>query len=72
MVRVNDYVVNVLHVSFFFIIINNAQRMKRDLIHFVDNAGSDQPAHPRRLIWAFVVRIHNQWILFTSVVNVDE
>ena len=34
----------------------NAQGTKRVLMQFEENAGPDQPAHSRRLIWAFVVR----------------
>ena len=41
----------------------DAQCRKRALMQFVDNAGPDQPAHLRSLIWAFVVRLQNQWIL---------
>ena len=29
-------------------------------MQFVDNAGPDQPAHLRRLIWAFIVLFQNQ------------
>ena len=36
---------------------NDAQRTERVLMPFACNAGPDQPAHKRRLIWAFVVRI---------------
>ena len=34
-----------------------------DQLWFVDNAGPDQPALMRRLIWACVVHLQNQWIL---------
>ena len=34
-----------------------------------DNAGPDQPAHKRRLIRAFVVRLQNQWILYYMSTN---
>ena len=36
---------------------------ERDPYAVADNAGADQPAHLRRLIWAFVVRLQNQWVL---------
>ena len=39
---------------------NNAECMKRAHMQFAENAGPDQPAHSRRLIWAFVVRLQNQ------------
>ena len=32
-------------------------------MQFADNAGPDQPAHKRRLIRAFIVRLQNQQIL---------
>ena len=41
----------------------DAQHTKKAFILFADNAGPDQPAHKRRLILAFVVRLQNQWIL---------
>ena len=30
---------------------------------FANNEGPDQPAHLRRLIWAFAVRLQNHWLL---------
>ena len=36
---------------------------KGPFMHFVDNAGPDQPTHKRRLIRTFIVRLQNQWIL---------
>ena len=41
---------------------NDAQRTTWALMQFAVNAGSDQPAHCRRLIPA-VARNQNQWIL---------
>ena len=41
----------------------HAQCTKKTLMQFANNAGPDQPAHLRRLVWAFVVRLQNQWIL---------
>ena len=43
---------------------HDAQLTKRTLMQFADNTDPDQPAHSRRLIWAFVFRILNQWILY--------
>ena len=40
----------------------DAQLSRRALMQFADNAGPDQPAHSRRLIRTFVVRLQNQWI----------
>ena len=37
-------------------------------MQFVDNAGPDQPAHLRRLIWAYVVRLQ----VNDTVIYVDE
>ena len=45
------------------VIIYDEQHTKRALMQFADNTGPDQPAHWRRLIWAFVVRLHILWIL---------
>ena len=42
-----------------FIMMGNTQ--KRVLMQFAVNAGPDQPVHLHRLIWAFVVRLMNQW-----------
>ena len=44
-------------------LITVARRMERAVMQFADNACPDQPAHSRRLIKAFVVRLQNQWIL---------
>ena len=33
-------------------------------MQFADNEGPDQPAHLRRLIWAFVVHLQDEWILY--------
>ena len=41
---------------------NIQDKFKRALIQFADSEGPDQPARMRRLIWAFVVRLQNQWI----------
>ena len=43
--------------------IYDVQHTERALMHFADNAGSDQPVHLHRLIGAFVARYQNQWIL---------
>ena len=43
--------------------ITDVQRTKTVFMQSADNAGPDQPAHSRRLIWAFAVRLQNQWIL---------
>ena len=43
--------------------IYDAKRTKRALVLISDNAGPDQSPHSRRLIWAFVSRLQNQWIL---------
>ena len=37
---------------------NDAQCMKRALMHFADNVGPDYHAHLCSLIWAFSVRQH--------------
>ena len=47
----------------------NAQCIKKALMQFTDNEGRDQPAHSRRLIWAVVVRLQNQWILSNMLTN---
>ena len=41
----------------------DAQQTKMALMQFADNSGPNQPAHLCRLIWAFVVRLQNQWLL---------
>ena len=38
-------------------------------MQLADNTGPDQPAHSRRLIRAFVVRVQNQWILYYLSTN---
>ena len=35
-------------------------------MQFADNTGPDQPARMRRLIWACVVRLQNQYMLYMS------
>ena len=54
---------NIFSVYFFADKTSDAQFTKRALMQFADDTGPDQPAHLRRLIWAFVVRLQNQWIL---------
>ena len=41
----------------------DAQRTRRALMQFEDNAGLGQPALKRRFIWAYIVHLKNQWIL---------
>ena len=43
--------------------IYDAQNTKRALMQSADKAGPDPPAHSRKLIWAIVACLHNQWIL---------
>ena len=47
----------------------NEQHMKKSLMQFADNVGPDQPAHKRRLIRTFIVRLQNS---MNTVVYVDE
>ena len=42
---------------------NDVQHTQKALIQFADKAGPDQPVQKHRLIWAFVVRLKNQWVL---------
>ena len=45
-----------LHVQYPIYLIYGPRREKTCLRGFANNTGSDQPAHPRRLISAFVIR----------------
>ena len=45
-------------------IIIGPRRKKNDLRGFANDTGADQPAHPRSLISAFVIRLMQSFIVF--------
>ena len=63
--RVDDRILLTWQFSSFSLFFDT-QFTKRALMQFAENAGLDQPAHLGRLIWAFIVRLQNQWILYVD------
>ena len=55
-----------------WLILNGPRREKTCLRRFANNKGADQPAHPRRLISAFVIRFLESTIskLATSEISI--
>ena len=56
----------------FFVIYFGPHREKTCLLRFANNKGADQPAHPRSLISAFVIRVSERTIskLATSEISI--
>ena len=54
-----------------FLNINEPRHEKMCLMSYANNKGADQPAHPRSLISAFVVRCLDSIISLDSIVEIS-
>ena len=69
MLDIGDQVQTAINISQIVWIASSAH--EKGPMQFADNTGPDQPARMRRLIWACVVRLQNQYMLWYMSTNRD-